>query len=286
MTAKLLYQLDTDWTPSVFDSVVGFDGGADHVIGHANVTPGNVAPLVDGAIYTRGPKEKRFSALFVGGSNLEQGEAVLRAVTERFFGKFRVSVMIDSNGCNTTAAAGVALLAKAAPLSGKRAVVLAGTGPVGMRAAALLALEGAQVLITGRRRDKTEAAAAAINARFGVTVEAVEATDNASRAAAVRGARIIFAAGAAGQSLLDEPAWKDEHSVEMVADLNPQPPLGLAGMDAMDKAREYHGKIAFGALGIGGLKLKLHRACIAKLFETHDQVFDAHEIYLLAREMA
>lgn len=27
MTAKLLYQFDTDWTPSVFDSVVAFDGG-------------------------------------------------------------------------------------------------------------------------------------------------------------------------------------------------------------------------------------------------------------------
>jgi len=286
MTAKLLYQLDTDWTPSVFDSVVGFDGGADHVLGHANVTAENVAPLVDGAIYTRGPKEKRFTALFVGGSNLEHGEAVLHAVTKRFFGKFRVSVMIDSNGCNTTAAAGVALLAKAAPLAGKRAMVLAGTGPVGMRAAALLALEGAQVLITGRKRDKTEAAAAAIGARFGVTVEAVEAADNAARAEAVRGAQIIFAAGAAGQGLLDEQAWKSEQSVEMVADLNPQPPLGLAGMDAMDKARDYDGKIAFGALGIGGLKLKLHRACIAKLFETHDQMFDAHEIYLLAREMA
>lgn len=286
MTAKLLYQLDTDWTPSVFDSVVAFDGGADHVIGHAQVTAANVAPLVDGAIYTRGPKEKRFTALFVGGSNLETGEAVLHAITQRFFGKFRVSVMLDSNGCNTTAAAGVALLAKSAPLTGKRAVVLAGTGPVGMRAAALLALEGAQVTITGRKLDKTEAAAAAIGTRFGVQITAVAAADNAARADAVREAQIIFAAGASGQILLEEAAWKSSPTVERVADLNPQPPLGLAGMDAMDKARDYDGKIAFGALGIGGLKLRLHRACIGRLFEAADQCLDAHEIYQLAREMA
>ena len=31
---KLLFQFDTDPHPSVFDSVVAYDGGADHVIGH------------------------------------------------------------------------------------------------------------------------------------------------------------------------------------------------------------------------------------------------------------
>ncbi|HEY8261019.1 MAG TPA: methylene-tetrahydromethanopterin dehydrogenase N-terminal domain-containing protein, partial [Methylosinus sp.] len=58
MTQKLLFLLDTDPVPSVFDTVVAYDGGADHVIGYANVTPENVGALVDGAIYTRGPKEK------------------------------------------------------------------------------------------------------------------------------------------------------------------------------------------------------------------------------------
>ena len=286
MTSKLLYQFDTDWTPSVFDSVVAYDGGADHVLGHANVSADKVAPLVDGAIYTRGPKEKRYTAIFVGGSNLDAGEAVFGAVTSKFFGKFRVSVMLDSNGSNTTAAAGVALLAKASPLQGKKAVVLAGTGPVGMRAAALLALEGAHVSITGRRKDKTEAAAAAIGKRFGVQIAAIEAADQAARGQAVRGTNIVFAAGAAAQGLLDEDAWRNDAGIELLADLNPEPPLGIAGMDPMDKARDYGGKVAFGALGVGGLKLRLHRACIAQLFESNDKALDAHEIYKIAREMA
>jgi methylenetetrahydrofolate/methylenetetrahydromethanopterin dehydrogenase (NADP+) len=286
MTAKLLYQLDTDWTPSVFDSVVAFDGGADHVIGHPNVTPDNVGGLVDGAIFTRGGKEKSCTALFVGGGNMQAGEAVLDAVKKKFFASFRVSVMLDSNGSNTTAAAGVALLAKAGSLAGKKAVVLAGTGPVGMRTAALLAQEGAHVTITGRQKAKTEAAAQAIQKRFGVQVEAAEAADDKARDATIRGAQIVCAAGAIAQELASEQAWKGEKSVEMVADYNAQPPLGIGGIGANDKGKEYGGKLAFGALGIGGLKLKLHRACIARLFESNDQVLDAEEIYKLAKELA
>ncbi|AHJ64411.1 NADP-dependent methylenetetrahydromethanopterin/methylenetetrahydrofolate dehydrogenase [Granulibacter bethesdensis] len=290
MTAKLLYQFDTDWTPSVFDSVVAYDGGADHVIGHANVTPENVGALVDGAIFTRGPKEKRFTALWIGGGSMEAGEAVLSAVKKKFFGNFRVSVMLDSNGSNTTAAAGVALLAKAAPLKGKKAIVLAGTGPVGMRAAGLMALEGADVTITGRQKDRTEKAAAAISKRFGVEVKAVEAADAAAREAVIQGQQVVYAAGAIGFELLSEEAWKKTSSVELLADVNAQPPLGIGGVGVMDKGKEYEGGAGtvkgFGALGIGGLKLKLHRACIAQLFEKDDQVLDAEGIYALAKEMA
>lgn len=286
MTAKLLFQLDTDWTPSVFDSVVGFDGGADHVLGHANVTPENVGPLVDGAIFTRGTQEKRFTALFVGGSTMQAGEAVLEAIKAKFFADFRVSVMLDSNGSNTTAAAGVALLAKAGSLAGKKAVVVAGTGPVGMRTAAFLAQEGARVAITGRQRAKTEAAAEAIRRRFGAEVEAVEAASGEARATALRGAQIVCSAGAIAQEMVAEAAWKGETSVERVADFNAQPPLGLGGIGAGDKGKDRGGKLTFGALGIGGLKLKLHRACIARLFESNDLVLDAEEIYRLAKDLA
>ena len=141
---KLLFLFDTDPYASVFDTVVAYDGGADRVTGYANVTPDNVGALVDGTIFTRGGKEKQNTAIFVGGGDMAKGEALLKAVKKKFFGPFRVSVMLDSNGSNTTAAAGVALLAKAKKLKGKKAVVLAGTGPVGMRAAAMLA--------QGRRR--------------------------------------------------------------------------------------------------------------------------------------
>ncbi|WP_430910335.1 NADP-dependent methylenetetrahydromethanopterin/methylenetetrahydrofolate dehydrogenase [Methylobacterium sp. sgz302541] len=284
---KLLFLFDTDAVPSVFDTVVGYDGGADHITGYGNVTPENVGALVDGTIYTRGGSEKKSTAIFVGGGNMAAGEAVLKAVKKRFFGPFRVSTMLDSNGSNTTAAAGVALVVKAAgSVEGKKAVVLAGTGPVGMRSAALLAKEGAHVTIAARQLGRAQEAADAVNKRFGVDVKAAETPDAASRAAIVKGMNIVFSAGAIGLELLSEDAWKDESSIEFLADYNAQPPLGIGGLDAMDKGKERHGKRSFGALGIGGLKLKLHRACVGQLFDNTEQVLDAEEIYALAKKMA
>ena len=69
---KLLFLFDTDAVPSVFDTVVGYDGGADHVTGYASVTPNNVGALVDGTTFTRGGKDKQNTAIFVGGGNMER----------------------------------------------------------------------------------------------------------------------------------------------------------------------------------------------------------------------
>jgi hypothetical protein len=283
---KLLFLFDTDPFVSVFDTVVAYDGGADRVAGYANVTPETVGPLVDGTIYTRGGKDKQNTAIFVGGGDMAKGEALFEAVKKRFFGPFRVSAMLDSNGSNTTAAAGVALLEKAGKLKGKKAVVLAGTGPVGMRAAAFFGREGADVAITSRQQARADNAAKAIEKRFGVQVTPVEAVDDAARAKAVQDANIVFAAGAIGVQLLKAADWQNNAKIEMLADVNAQPPLGIEGVDATDKAKDRSGKIVFGALGIGGLKLKLHRGCIGKLFESSEGVLDAEEIYALAKEMA
>ena len=138
MSKKLLFQFDTDPIPSVFDSVVAYDGGAEHVTGIGSVTKDNVSAMVDGCIYTRAPKEKQYTGIFVGGSSLSEGQLVFDAVKNRFFSNFRVSVMFDSNGSNTTAAAAVANISKVCDLKGKIAIILGGTGPVGQRAAALL----------------------------------------------------------------------------------------------------------------------------------------------------
>jgi methylenetetrahydrofolate/methylenetetrahydromethanopterin dehydrogenase (NADP+) len=283
---KLLFLFDTDQFVSVFDTVVAYDGGADRVAGYADVTPDTVGPLVDGTIFTRGGKDKQNTAIFVGGGDMTKGEALFAAVKKKFFGPFRVSAMLDSNGSNTTAAAGVALLEKAGQLKGKKAVVLAGTGPVGMRAAAFFGREGADVTITSRQQARADQAAKAIETRFGVKVTPVAAADDAGRAKAVKDANIVFAAGAIGVQLLKAADWQDNGVIEMLADVNAQPPLGIEGVEATDKAKERSGKIVFGALGIGGLKLKLHRGCIGKLFESSEGVLDAEEIYALAKEMA
>jgi methylenetetrahydrofolate/methylenetetrahydromethanopterin dehydrogenase (NADP+) len=282
---KLLYQFDTDTLPSVFDNVVGYDGGADHISAYGGVNAENVGGLVEGAIFTRSPKDKKNTALFVGGSNMPQGEAVLNAIRAKFFAKFRVSIMFDCNGSNTTAAAAVAWLQHGRALTGKRAVVLAGSGPVGQRAAVLLAREGADVAITGRKLTGVQSARDAIKARFGIDVEAIEAPTNADRAAAIQGAHIVLATGASGVTLLDAKQWQENSSLELIADANASPPAGIEGVGSSDRGTSSHGKILFGALGFGALKLAVHRACIARLFEQNDLVLDAEEIYGIAKGM-
>ena len=283
---KLLFQFDTDTHPAVFDTVVAYDGGADHVIGHANVTPDNVRGLVEGAIFTRAPKDKKNTAIFVGGSDMDAGEALFTAVQNIFFMGFKVSVMLDSNGSNTTAAAAVARLATSGTLKGKKAVVLAGTGPVGRRAAAMLAMEGANVSLTGRNLVRTTEACEHIKQRFGFDITPIEAVDNTSRAEAIKDANIVLATGAAGVELLTPEQWQNNPNIELIADANATPPLGIGGTDMMDKGIDRHGKIIWGAIGFGSLKLNLHRACIGKLFEDNKQVFDAENIFALAKEMA
>jgi len=282
---KLLYQFDTDALPSVFDNVVGYDGGADHICAYGGVNTKNVGGLVEGAIFTRGLKDKKNTAIFIGGGNMVEGEAVLAAVRKKFFAKFRVSVMFDCNGSNTTAAAAVAWLAHGRALSGKRAVVLGGSGPVGQRAAVLLAREGVSVALTGRKRDVVQAATDSIHSRYGIVAEAIEAPTNSERGAAIEGAQIVLATGAAGITLLEEKQWQDSKTLELIADANASPPAGIEGVGQNDRGASKHGKILFGSLGFGALKLSLHRACVTRLFEQNDLVLDAEEIYAIAKTM-
>ena len=285
MTKKLLYQFDTDTTASVFDSVVAYDGGADHVTGIGNVNPKNVLAMVDGCIYTRAPKDKQFTAIFVGGSSLTEGQAVFDAIKKRFFSNFRVSVMFDSNGSNTTAAAAVANIVNTCDVSGKKAVILGGTGPVGQRAAALLSLEKADVFITSRSIEKAEQISAEINKRFDTNVKALPGGTNDERVTSISGASIVMATGASGVVLLNKKDWIESQSIEVVCDANAMPPLGIEGVELNDKAKEIGGKKAFGAIGFGGLKISVHRECVSRLFHSNDGIFDAEEIYRIAKEM-
>ena len=283
MTKKLLYQFDTDTIASVFDSVVAYDGGADQVTGIGNVNPQNVLAMVDGCIYTRAPKDKQFTAIFVGGSSLTEGQAVFDAIKKRFFSNFRVSVMFDSNGSNTTAA--VANIVNTCDVSGKKAVILGGTGPVGQRAAALLSLEKADVFITSRNIEKADQISAEINERFDTNVKALPGGTNDERVTSISGASIVMATGASGVVLLNKKDWIESQSIEVVCDANAMPPLGIEGVELNDKAKEIGGKKAFGAIGFGGLKISVHRECVSRLFHSNDGIFDAEEIYRIAKEM-
>ena len=283
---KLLIQLDTDEKPSTFDVVVAYDGGADHVVSYGGVTPDNVQGMVEGAIFTRKPDEKKNTALFIGGSSMDKGHALLEAVKQCFFADFRVSVMLDSNGSNTTAAAAVIRTEQSTEVKGRRAVILAGTGPVGQRAAAMLAQSGADVTITSRSLENAQRIVQGLADRFSVQVKGIAAATPEARGEAVQQADIVLATGSSGVELLEEKYWRDNKTIKALTDANATPPLGITGIKMYDKGVEYCGKIAWGAIGFGALKLKLHRACIDRLFTSNHEIMDAEDIYKLGREMA
>lgn len=278
---KLLLQLDTDPAPSIFDAVVAHDGGADHLMPLAGVTPDNCAAAIEGIIYTRGPADKKNSAVFIGGSDLAAGEALLAAVRAHFYAKFRVSVMLDSNGANTTAAAAVALVQAASETSfkGRIVTVLAGTGPVGQRIAGLLGRDGATVRLTSRTLKRAQAAAEQVVTRFDIACEPVEVAGEDALGVALDGTEIAVATGAAGVQLLPEAVWRDHPTLTTLVDPGTTPPSGIEGLAPFDRNEERHGKHAFGGLAIGAFKLRLHRACIARLFERNDEVLDIEAIH-------
>jgi methylenetetrahydrofolate/methylenetetrahydromethanopterin dehydrogenase (NADP+) len=284
---KVLLQLDTDRHPSPFDAIVAHDAGVDVLLSHGDVTPDEVRDLVQGAFFTRAPGDSSL-AVWVGGSDVSAGEQVLDEVQTTFFGPFRVSAMLDSDGCNTTAATAIALIAKDRDLRGRRAVIL-GVGPVGLRSATLLVQEGCEVLATSIPADvlgtdsyhRPRGLAVAEQ----LDIDAREVEDRAEMEAALDGAHIVLAAGPAGVELLRREVWSGNPTIELLADYNAAEPLGIEGVEAGDDLAEREGKLVLGALGIGGKKMKTHKACVRRLFERNDLVLNADGVYAVAREI-
>jgi hypothetical protein len=284
---KVLLQLDTDQHPSPFDAIVAHDAGVDVLLSHGGVAPEAVRDLVQGAFFTRAPGDSSM-AVWVGGSDVGEGEKLLDEVQATYFGPFRLSAMLDSDGCNTTAATAIAMIAKDRDLGGRRAVIL-GVGPVGLRSATLLAQEGCEVLATSIPADVLDTDSyhrpRGLAAAERLGIDAREVADRAEMEATLEGANIVLAAGPAGVELLSREVWSGNPTIELLADYNAAEPLGIEGVEAMDDLVEREGKLVLGALGVGGKKMKTHKECVRRLFERSDLVLNADGVYAVAREI-
>lgn len=282
---KLLLHFEQDCQPSAFDQIADYDAGVDNVIAYGGITPSNVQALVYGAIFTRGVEELKNTAIFIGGSNVVVAEEVFETVQKTFFGPMRVSVMFDANGSNTTAAAAVAkIMSVVKDTAGKKAVVLAGTGPVGIRAAILLAGEGFQVHISSRQFCKSQEACKRVETKFGVATSPLEVSDDVSCKKALDDAAVVFCAGKLGVELVKREIWSSNPTLEVVADVNAVKPTGAEGIKVTDDGNVREGKVMFGAIGIGTTKMKVQHESVASLFQQNDLVLDFKEIYKIAKK--
>jgi hypothetical protein len=286
---KILLQLDTDEHPSPFDAIVAEDADVDVLLSHGNVKPEEVRSLVQDAFFPRGIDDLKNTAVWVGGKDVPTGEQLFAEVQKAYFGPFRVSVMLDSNGCNTTAGTTVARIVKTRDVRGDRAVVL-GLGAVGLRSATLLQQEGAEVTVEslpadlfGDDRPYHRPRGLSVAEQLGLNIR--EPADRAELEATIEGAQIVLAAGPAGVEVLRRDAWAAADSLELLADYNAAEPLGIEGTKATDDMVDHHGKLVLGALAIGGPKLKVHKTCIRRMFESNDKVFDTEAVYAVAKEL-
>jgi len=301
---KILIQLDSDPLPSAFDCIAAYDAGADVVQSYGGVSPAGVRGLLLGAVFTRGIPDLKSIAVWIGGSDVEAGERILAEARGAFFGPFRVSLMLDSNGCNTTASTAAAKLARQADLRGRSAVVL-GPGPVGVRVAALLAGEGCRVLLAsipaqllGKKFDAALAERTMESARktadafrsgpsagSGGSIEVADLKSPGEIEGILRAASILAAAGPAGVRMVPQTLWQSLPDLRYMIDFNLTEPLGIEGIRPGDDFAGYGSVYALGALAVGNPKMKVHKACVAKLFENNDLVLDTAGAYGIAREI-
>ncbi len=301
---KILIQLDSDKYPSTFDCIVAYDAGVDIVQSYGGVTPPDVRALILSAFFTRGISDLKDLAVWIGGSDVAAGEQILAEARRAFFGPFKISLMLDSNGCNTTASTAIAKLSRQTDLRGKSALVV-GPGPVGLRAGLLLAGEGCHVRLTSippqllAERFNFELARRTLESGYkaaeafpgspsvaaGGSLRVEELAGSAELERILDQAEIVAAAGPAGFRLLPQISWSARSNIKWLLDFNLTEPLGIEGIQPSDDFAEHDGKRALGALAIGNPKMKVHKACVARLFERNDLILDIEGIYRIAKQI-
>lgn len=284
---KILVQLDADSQPALFDRIVAFDAGADEVLSYGHVTIDQVQSLVHGCIFTRGPKDLARTALFMGGSQVTQAELLFTEARKHLLPQFglSVSMMMDANGCNTTAAAAVRSAGRQLDLTRGNALVL-GAGPVGQRVAQLLASQGMDVMLGDVQIDKAHAACEAIARTYPQSkASAFSVKPDGSNLHHASNPDLIVTAGPAGKCLMPASTWQSFDQLKVIIDVNAVPPLGVEGVEVMDAGVTRRGVVCFGALGVGNLKMKIHKAAISQLFNSNHMVLDTDAIYQLSASM-
>jgi hypothetical protein len=289
---KLLLQLDCDKYPSTFDTVTAYEAGVDNVLSYGGVMPADVRGLLQGVMFTRPRVDMRQTAVFIGGRQVDLCENILLAAKDAMFDPYCLSVMLDSNGCNTASAAAVALIERSIPLKNTHIVILSGFGPVGLRAAKLLVGDGAKVTVTSlprelflgswddnrARQDSRIAHASARESGFDI----LEINTRAEILDLLEKADGALSTGPAGVQVLRRDDWLNHSHLKVLADLNVAPPYGIEGIDPRWRSLEHDGQVLFGGLGIGGVKMQVHKTAILSLFE-EDRILNTEEIYALAK---
>ncbi len=252
----LLYFIASDDAPSPFDINMAYDAGFHAVIPYENVDEERAVLLVQDMIFSRGPKGAKFTALFVGGYNVETAEKLRAVAVKNMFPPFQICVMIDPKGSYSTAGALMAKVEKALDgLSGRKAAILGATGPVGRVAASLCIKNGCAVIVGSRSQESADRLAKEIGEKAGGAVTGAQMGTDAEKTPILKGVDLILATAKAGVEILSQSVLEALPPGKVVGDVNAVPPSGVAGLDPQDDLKEIAPGIrGIGALAIGVLK--------------------------------
>ena len=280
---------------SPFDANMALDAGFDAVIPYTEVTQGEVAGLVQDAMFSRAPKTGVRTGIFFGGKQAIAALDMLDAGKKALVPPFGISFFADPAGSFTTAAAMVACVEKllrdkkSRELKGARIAVFGATGVVGFSAAVISALQGAAVTLVGYDGVKRVSdGASEIKVRFGAEVKAADGSDDGKKAGILADTEIALCAGRAGVQILSKAQIDAAKNLLIVADVNAVPPAGVEGLDVMANGAELgiHDTLGLGPLAIGNIKYKTESGLFRKMIEAEKPVcFDFRNAFTLAREL-
>ncbi|HEY6256138.1 MAG TPA: NAD(P)-dependent methylenetetrahydromethanopterin dehydrogenase [Xanthobacteraceae bacterium] len=280
---------------SPFDVNMALDAGFDAALAYTNVTLEEVTGLVQDAIFSRAPKSGIKTGMFFGGKDAILALEMLSAAKKALVPPFGISFFADPAGSFTTAAAMVACVEKTLiekknrGLKGLKVAVFGATGVVGFSAAAIAALEGADVTLVGYDGiQRVGSRAKVIKERFDVTVHAADGSDASKKEAILAATEAVLCAGRAGVQVLSRAQLAAAPQLLIVADVNAVPPSGVEGLDAMANGAELtpHGVLGIGPLTIGNIKYRTESGLFQKMISATKPVsFDFRDAFQLARSL-
>ena len=280
---------------SPFDVNMALDAGFQSVVPYTNVEAGEVSGLVQDAIFSRGPKGAKRTAVFIGGKNAGLALDMLESAKKAMFPPFQVSLFADPAGSFTTAAAMVACVEKHlkngfdSQLSGCEAAVFGATGVVGYTAGIIAALEGAKVTLIGYDGvTRVRKAAEDAKARFDADLGYADGSSEALKTDLAKHAEVIFCAGRAGVQVLSAEQVAAADRLKVAADINAVPPPGVDGLGVTNDGEpiaEGPG-VGIGALTVGNVKYQVESGLFRRMIESDEPVrLDFRDAFAFARDI-
>lgn len=292
----ILHMLTAAGNLSPFDVNMAIDAGWQHCIPYVAVTPQQVSDLTQDAIFSRGPKGVKRTGIFIGGRDIHVAMDMLENARKAMVPPFAVSVFADPSGAFTTAAAMVACVEKhlaaqgGESLSDKTALVIGGTGPVGMTCAMLVSKAGGRaVIVSHDSAEKAQHAADLCKKRYAVDLAAADGSTDERICRLMTDADIVFSAAKAGVQVLSARHLAAAERVTVLCDVNAVPPAGIAGVGVMDDGVPVAGTprnaLGIGALAVGNVKYQTQQALLQQMVAATDPVYlHFEQAFVMARE--